>query len=54
VATVGAGLKKMVEVAGGTFHMGSSYCLRYRPAARQGGTVDTSNCHIGFRCVVRP
>ena len=28
-------------------------CLRYRPAARQGQTVDTSACHIGFRCIVR-
>jgi formylglycine-generating enzyme required for sulfatase activity len=30
-----------------------SYCLRYRPAARQGEAVDTSTCHLGFRCVVR-
>src|SRR5262249_48053386 len=29
------------------------YCLRYRPAARQGETADTTTCHIGFRCVVR-
>jgi sulfatase modifying factor 1 len=31
-----------------------NYCLRYRPAARQGEAVDTSTSHIGFRCVVRP
>jgi formylglycine-generating enzyme required for sulfatase activity len=30
-----------------------SYCLRYRPAARQGEAVDTATCHLGFRCVVR-
>jgi formylglycine-generating enzyme len=39
-------------------HQGAShlcapnYCLRYRPAARQGETVDTTTGHIGFRCVV--
>jgi formylglycine-generating enzyme required for sulfatase activity len=27
--------------------------LRYRPAARQGETVDTSTGHIGFRCIRR-
>ena len=30
-----------------------SYCLRYRPAARQAEAVDTATCHLGFRCVVR-
>ena len=30
-----------------------NYCLRYRPAARQGETVDSTTCHIGFRCVIR-
>ena len=29
------------------------FCLRYRPAARQAEAIDTSTCHIGFRCVVR-
>ena len=28
-------------------------CLRFRPAARQSETIDTSTGHIGFRCVVR-
>jgi formylglycine-generating enzyme len=28
-------------------------CLRYRPAARLGESVDTSTGHIGFRCLVR-
>ncbi len=30
-----------------------NYCLRYRPAARQGESAETSTCHIGFRCIVR-
>ena len=30
-----------------------NYCLRYRPAARQAQTLDTSTSHLGFRCVVR-
>lgn len=30
-----------------------TYCLRFRPAARQSETVDTSTSHIGFRCVIR-
>jgi formylglycine-generating enzyme len=38
---------------GGSHLCAPSYCLRYRPAARQGEAVDTSTCHIGFRCVMR-
>jgi sulfatase modifying factor 1 len=30
-----------------------NYCLRYRPAARQGEAVDTSTAHLGFRCILR-
>jgi formylglycine-generating enzyme len=30
-----------------------NYCLRFRPAARQGEAIDTSTGHIGFRCVLR-
>jgi formylglycine-generating enzyme required for sulfatase activity len=41
-------------VKGGSFLCAPNYCLRYRPAARQGEAVDTSTCHIGFRCIVRP
>jgi formylglycine-generating enzyme len=40
-------------VKGGSHLCTPSYCLRYRPAARQGQTLDTSTSHIGFRCVVR-
>ena len=39
-------------VKGGSHLCAPNYCLRYRPAARQGEAVDTSACHIGFRCVV--
>jgi formylglycine-generating enzyme required for sulfatase activity len=41
-------------IKGGSYLCAPNYCLRYRPAARQGETVDTSTGHIGFRCVVRP
>ena len=41
-------------VKGGSHLCAPNYCLRYRPAARQGEAVDTSACHIGFRCVRRP
>lgn len=41
-------------IKGGSYLCAPNYCLRYRPAARQAETVETSTCHIGFRCVVRP
>jgi formylglycine-generating enzyme required for sulfatase activity len=41
-------------IKGGSHLCAPSYCLRYRPAARQAETVDTSTSHIGLRCVVRP
>jgi formylglycine-generating enzyme required for sulfatase activity len=47
------GLVARRVVKGGSYLCAPNYCLRYRPAARQGETVDTSACHIGFRCVVR-
>ena len=37
---------------GGSFLCAPNYCLRYRPAARIPETIDTSTCHISFRCVV--
>jgi sulfatase modifying factor 1 len=40
-------------VKGGSHLCAPNYCLRFRPAARQGETVDSSACHIGFRCVAR-
>ena len=41
-------------IKGGSHLCAPNYCLRYRPAARQSETIDTSTCHIGFRCIVRP
>jgi len=38
---------------GGSFLCAPNYCKRYRPAARMAQPVDTSTCHLGFRCVVR-
>ena len=40
-------------IKGGSHLCAPSYCLRYRPAARQGETIDTSTSHLGFRCVIR-
>jgi formylglycine-generating enzyme len=41
-------------IKGGSYLCAPNYCLRYRPAARQDEAVDTSTCHLGFRCIVRP
>jgi formylglycine-generating enzyme required for sulfatase activity len=38
---------------GGSFLCAPNYCRRYRPAARIPEPVDTSTCHLGFRCIVR-
>jgi formylglycine-generating enzyme required for sulfatase activity len=38
---------------GGSHLCAPNYCFRYRPAARSPEMVDTSTCHIGFRCIVR-
>ncbi|MFE2550145.1 formylglycine-generating enzyme family protein [Streptomyces sp. NPDC059355] len=40
-------------IKGGSHLCAPDYCLRYRPAARQGQSEDTATCHLGFRCVVR-
>jgi formylglycine-generating enzyme len=40
-------------IKGGSHLCAPSYCLRFRPAARQGEAVDTSTTHIGFRCILR-
>jgi len=40
-------------IKGGSHLCAPNYCLRYRPAARQGEAVDSSTSHIGFRCAVR-
>ncbi len=41
-------------IKGGSHLCAPNYCLRYRPAARQGEAVDTSTSHLGFRCIARP
>ena len=52
VGRPGAHIPRRV-IKGGSHLCAPSYCLRYRPAARQPEAVDTSTSHIGFRCVVR-
>lgn len=51
VETNSANLRRVVK--GGSHLCAPNYCLRYRPAARQGQATDTSTSHIGFRCVAR-
>jgi formylglycine-generating enzyme required for sulfatase activity len=38
---------------GGSHLCAPNYCRRYRPAARFPQPIDTSTCHVGFRCVIR-
>jgi formylglycine-generating enzyme len=38
---------------GGSYLCAPNYCRRYRPAARMPQPLDTSTCHLGFRCIVR-
>lgn len=38
---------------GGSFLCAPNYCRRYRPAARMPQPIDTSTCHLGFRCIRR-
>jgi formylglycine-generating enzyme required for sulfatase activity len=40
-------------IKGGSHLCAPNYCLRYRPAARQGQAVETSTSHVGFRCIIR-
>ena len=40
-------------IKGGSHLCAPNYCLRYRPAARQSQTVETSMGHLGFRCIAR-
>jgi sulfatase modifying factor 1 len=53
VGNTGADIPRRV-IKGGSHLCAPSYCLRYRPAARQAEAIDTSTSHIGFRCVLRP
>ncbi len=36
---------------GGSFLCASNYCSNYRPAARQGTTIDSGSSHLGFRTI---
>ena len=47
-----AGIPRKV-MKGGSHLCAPNYCRRYRPAARMAQPVDTSTCHLGFRCLVR-
>jgi len=38
---------------GGSHLCAPNYCRRYRPAARFPEPIDTSTCHVGFRCIIR-
>jgi formylglycine-generating enzyme required for sulfatase activity len=40
-------------IKGGSYLCAPNYCRRYRPAARRPQPIDTSTCHLGFRCIVR-
>ena len=40
-------------VKGGSHLCAPNYCLRYRPAASQPQSVETSMAHLGFRCIIR-
>ncbi len=51
-AAAAAGERRLV-IKGGSHLCAPNYCLRYRPAARQSETPDTSTGHLGFRCVTR-
>ncbi len=52
VGNPGASIPRRV-IKGGSHLCAASYCLRYRPAARQAEAIDTSTSHIGFRCIRR-
>jgi formylglycine-generating enzyme required for sulfatase activity len=41
-------------IKGGSHLCAPNFCLRYRPAARQGEAIDTSTSHLGFRCIAAP
>ena len=49
----GARIPRRVIKGGSQACCAPNYCLRYRPAARQGEAVDTSTSHLGFRCIIR-
>lgn len=40
-------------IKGGSHLCAPNYCRRYPPAACFPEPIDTSTCHLGFRCIVR-
>ncbi|MGH3489820.1 MAG: SUMF1/EgtB/PvdO family nonheme iron enzyme [Actinopolymorphaceae bacterium] len=46
------GADSLRVLKGGSFLCASTYCLRYRPAARQGAPAVLTACHVGFRCAL--
>ncbi len=48
--STGTALPRRV-LKGGSWLCSPTYCHRYRPAARQPQTIDSSTNHLGFRCV---
>lgn len=52
-AVVGDEAIPRMVIKGGSHLCAPNYCMRFRPAARQGEAVDTSTSHVGFRCVLR-
>jgi formylglycine-generating enzyme required for sulfatase activity len=56
VAPPGAGRERIPRrvIKGGSHLCAPNYCHRYRPAARQAQSIESSTGHLGFRCVVRP
>ncbi len=51
VAAVDAARIPRKVMKGGSFLCAPNYCRRYRPAARMPQPIDTSTCHLGFRCI---
>lgn len=41
-------------IKGGSYLCAENYCSRYRPAARIPESIESSTCHISFRCIARP
>ena len=47
---VSGGEQERRTIKGGSFLCAENYCHRFRPSALMGQTLDTTTCHMGFRC----
>jgi sulfatase modifying factor 1 len=54
IVAANAGKKGFKLSKGGSFLCHHSYCYRYRIAARNSTSPDTSTSHLGFRLVYAP